>query len=81
MTPARGAADRVAPVESAGDTLRTDSLADSAAERNYPPVGRCISCGQHIRMTIPSTCATCRAWHRWYSARRIASRYLREAMR
>ena len=47
--------------------------------RIIPPLGNCINCGQHIRLTGGvTTCATCKAWLRWYSAHRIASRYLRE---
>lgn len=50
--------------------------------RQMPALGNCINCGQHIRLTGgATTCATCRAWHRWYRAWRLSSRYLREATR
>lgn len=45
-----------------------------------PNVGNCILCGQHIKLVGgATTCPTCAAWRRWYSARRIAARALREA--
>lgn len=74
MSGDRGAADRVAPAGTAGRTDTLPSMHAPAAGRNHPPVGTCITCRQHIRMTIPSTCGTCRAWHRWYVAHR--RRYL-----
>lgn len=43
--------------------------------------GNCVSCGAPIRPANDATCPTCAAWHRWYSAFRVASRYLREATR
>ena len=55
---------------------------DQLAARIIPPLGNCINCGQHIRLTAGvTTCPTCAAWRRWYSAHRIASRYLREVQR
>jgi len=71
----RGAAGR----EGCPDrTARNDQLAGPI----IPPLGNCINCGQHIRLTAGvTTCPTCAAWRRWYSAHRIASRYLREVAR
>lgn len=47
-----------------------------------PRLGNCINCGQYIRLVGgATTCPTCSAWRRWYSAHRIASRYLREVPR
>lgn len=40
--------------------------------------GNCVACGATIHPARgATTCPTCAAWHRWYSAFRIASRYLR----
>lgn len=48
----------------------------------FLPLGACANCGIRIRLTGGiTTCPTCTAWRRWYVAHRIASRYLREAMR
>lgn len=44
--------------------------------------GNCLSCGSRIRlMAGATTCPTCSAWRRWYSAHRIASGALREVER
>lgn len=70
--------------ESAEDVQRLVILADerTARKQAVPPIGNCINCGQHIRLTGgATTCPTCTAWRRWYVAHRIASRLLREAMR
>lgn len=49
---------------------------------SHQSVGNCSSCGTRIRLLRGvSTCSTCSAWSRWYSAHRLASRYLREAAR
>jgi len=54
----------------------------AAIIRLAPRIGNCINCGQHIRLTGgATTCPTCRAWQRWYSAFRVASAALREAQR
>lgn len=45
-------------------------------------LGACVNCGQRIKLLGGvTTCPTCSAWRRWYSAHRLASRYLREAAR
>ena len=42
-------------------------------------LGKCISCGSRINLVGgATTCPTCAAWRRWYSAHRIASGYMRE---
>lgn len=83
MRPGEGAADRVAPAGTAGQTRESPpSIDDLTAERKLPALGTCIACGAHIRLTAASTtCPTCSAWRRWYVAHRIASRYLREVAR
>lgn len=84
MRPSEGAADRGAPAGTAGQHISTASLAEPAevGKQAMPPIGACINCGQHIRLTGgATTCGTCRAWHRWYRAWRLSSRYLREAQR
>lgn len=71
-TAARDASREAAPSEN------TSAAIFAIASR----IGNCIACGQHIRLTAGvTTCPTCAAWRRWYSAHRIASRYLREIPR
>ena len=84
MNRPESAAGRWQATESAEDTQRTASLAEhvEVGKQAMPPIGTCINCGQHIRLTGgATTCGTCRAWHRWYRAWRLSSRYLREATR
>lgn len=87
MTRPEGAADRVAPAGTAGQTQRTVMIAEHGgagkqAVSPFLPLGACASCGQHIRLIGgATTCPTCSAWRRWYSAHRLASRYLREVAR
>lgn len=77
----RGAGGEVTLAGAAEDRTGTRIVTEHDVERKQPNVGRCINCGHHIRVTVSSTCGTCRAWHRWYSAHRLATRYLREATR
>lgn len=66
----------------ARDASREAAQEDQLAACIIPPLGACINCGQHIRLVAGvTTCRTCAAWRRWYSAHRIASRYLREVQR
>lgn len=80
MPARRGASGREwgQPDRIAEDTQRNASIAPPADARKLPPLGQCISCGQHIRVTVASTCGTCQAWRRWFSAHRLASQALRE---
>lgn len=50
---------------------------------SFPPVmGNCASRGIQIDLRgCAPNCRTCSAWHRWYSAHRLASRYLKETAR
>lgn len=74
-----GQPDRIA--ESRDDRDILDDHADD--RKQLPDLGRCVNCGCTIKLAGPATplCATCRAWHRWYRASRLASRHLREAHR
>lgn len=50
--------------------------------RIIPFLGACINCHTRIELVGGATsCPTCSAWRRWYSAARIASGYLREGSR
>lgn len=80
----KGASGRLAPTRNAEDSTNTEILDDHADDRKQlPDLGRCVNCGCTIKLAGPATplCATCRAWHRWYRAFRLASQYLREARR
>jgi hypothetical protein len=45
-------------------------------------LGNCANCGIRIDLRGGAlNCRTCLAWHRWYSAHRLASRYLQETAR
>lgn len=56
--------------------------AGKQAVDSFLRLGTCANCGQHIRLIGgATTCPTCSAWRRWYSAHRLASRYLREVAR
>jgi hypothetical protein len=79
-----GAAGRCQTTGTAEDEQRIVILAEqrTARKQAMPPIGNCASCGQHIRLVGDvTTCGTCRAWHRWYRAWRLSSRYLREVTR
>lgn len=42
-------------------------------------LGNCANCGAHVRLIGgATTCPTCAAWRRWYSAHRVAAQALRE---
>lgn len=83
MRPERGAGgawERAGPAE---ETPRARIVDEPAVERKRAlSVGACVSCGQCIRLIGgATTCSTCSAWRRWYSAHRLASAALREATR
>lgn len=82
MRAKRGAGGEVALAGAAEEAQRSASIAEPAERRKQPDFGACIHCGQHIRLTSgATTCPTCSAWRRWFSAHRIASRALREVPR
>ncbi len=72
----RGAGGEVALAGAAEDRER------KAIIPPMPDLGNCANCGAHVRLIGgTTTCPTCAAWHRWYSAHRIASQALRGVTR
>lgn len=78
MSPARGAARPLGGDRGTAEHAKDDTAIIAAAQY----LGNCINCGSRIELVGGATsCPTCSAWKRWYSAQRIACGYMREASR
>lgn len=79
MSPARGA---VRPPVGGDRGTAGHTKDDTAIIGAAQYLGNCISCGSRIALVGgATTCPTCSAWRRWYSAHRIAAGFMREVSR